>query len=111
MLEPRAWQLRVGLATAHALLLVVDARGNAKLKPDVHLYFADRYFRLARHHHRRGNTRRENVLLEKARRHLDLGGGDPLPPAAALAMPVPRRPTFVEAIGWWDETPPPNNAA
>src|ERR1041385_1384661 len=109
--ESKAWRLRIDLATAHALLLVVDARGNAKLKPDVHLYFADRYSRLAPHHRRRGNARRANVLLGKARRHFHLGGGDPRPPAAALAMPAPRRPTFVEAIGFWDDVPPPNNAA
>jgi len=50
-------------------------------------------------------------LEAKAKRYLDLGGGDPRPPAAALAMPIPPRPSFTAAIGFPAEKPPPNDAA
>jgi hypothetical protein len=105
--DPTAWQLRVDLMTTHALLLVIAARRNAALRPEVHRYFADRYARLAHHHRRRGNARRANALLARSLRHWHLGGGDPVPPRAALAMPVPRCPTFVEAIGFWPDDAPP----
>ena len=108
--DPTVWGLRADLMTTHALLLIVAARNDADLRPEVHRYFADRYARLAHYHRRRGNTRRANALFAKSLRHWHRGGGDPAPPAAALAMPVPRRPTFVEAIGFRPDEPPPDAA-
>jgi len=102
----------VDIATTHTLLFIVAVRSNVSLRPEVHRYFADRYARLAYHYRRRGNARRANSLLTKSLKHYALGGGDPLPPAAALAMPVPRCPTFMEAVGCHsgDEPRPPEAA-
>lgn len=110
-IEPSAWQLRVDLLTTRALLLVIATRKHAALRPEVHQYFADRYARLAHYHRRRGHAKRANALLAKSLRHWHMGGGDPVPPAAALAMPHPRRPTFVEAIGFRRDEQPPDDAA
>jgi hypothetical protein len=104
--EPSAWQLRVDLLTTRALLLVVRARGDESLRPEVHRYFADRYARLAHYHRRLRHAARANALWAKSLRHWHLGGGDPIPPTAALAMPIPRRPTFARAMGAGFEEPP-----
>jgi len=61
--EPTAWALRADLITARALLLLVAARRDVALRPEVHRYFADRYARLANHYRRRGDARRANALL------------------------------------------------
>src|SRR2546422_11359499 len=98
-MEATVWQLRFDLASARALLWVAPASGTGEVEPDVHLYLGDRYRRLADHHFRHGRRGRAERLDAKARWHLRLGGGDDLPPAAALAMPVPPRPTFTRAIG------------
>lgn len=92
--EPTAWALRFDLLTTQAILLIVAARRDVELQPHVHLYLADRYRRLARHHEVPRHLRRAEVLLAKSYWHLKLGGGDRPPPAAALAMPAPRRPTI-----------------
>jgi hypothetical protein len=101
--EPSAWQLRVDLLTTHALLLVVRARGDESLRPEVHRYFADRYASLAHYQRRLGHTGRANALWAKSLRHWHWGGGDPIPPTAALAMPIP---TFTRAIGSRFDEPP-----
>ena len=67
---------------------------------------ADRYARLAHHHRRLGHAGRANSLWAKSLRHWHWGGGDPIPPTAALAMPIPRRPTFARAMGSGSNGPP-----
>jgi hypothetical protein len=96
--EPSPWHLRWDVATTWALVRFVAPFGDRSLRPEVHLFLADRYGKLAQHHRRSGNTRRASVLERKALEHLRLGGGD-LPPAVAVAMPVPRPPRSVNAIG------------
>jgi hypothetical protein len=59
----------------------------------------------------RGSVRRARLLRAKAERHFRASGWDPLPPAAAMAMPIPQRPTFTEAIGWRTRSDPPDDAA
>jgi hypothetical protein len=109
--DPTAWRLRLDLAVAHALLIVVSARRNTKLRPEVHLYFADRYGRLGAHYRQRRNEKKATALIAQACRHLHLAGGDGPPPSVALAMPRPRRPSFIEAIGLWYEKPSQDDAA
>jgi hypothetical protein len=55
----------------------------------VHLFLADRYGRLAKHHHRLGHEERARVLDRKAETHFRLGGGIEPSPAAAMALPRP----------------------
>jgi hypothetical protein len=109
MADSSAWRLRLDLFTAQAILLT--ARRDVDLQPHVHLYLADHYRRLAWHHQQHGRVQRAQRLAIKASRHSCLGGGDEPPPAAALAMPVPRRPTFTQAIGRWSDEEPPDPAA
>ncbi len=84
------WQLRADLASARFLLWVASAGRSGELRPEVHLYLYDRYWRLAIHYEQRGKTRRARQLRIKAERHFQLSGHDGPPFAAAMAMPVPR---------------------
>ena len=96
--EGSVWQVRWDIASTWALVRFVDPLGNRELRPEVHLFLADRYERLAEHHRRAGRSRRARTLEQKAQEHFRLGGGD-LPPAVAAAMPASPRTTSVRAIG------------
>jgi hypothetical protein len=95
---PSVWQVRWDIASTWALVRFVSPLGGRELRPEVHLFLAVRYGRLADHHRRAGRLGRARALEGKAQEHLRLGGGD-LPPAVAVAMPVPSRRTSVRAIG------------
>ena len=97
--EPSAWHLRWDIASTWALVRFVSPLGGRALRPEVHVFLADRYRRLAEHHRKAGDHRRASVLDRKAEEHLHLGGGDEPPPAVAVAMPVPTSPVSVEAVG------------
>ena len=97
--QPSALHLRWDIASTWALVRFVSPLGSRALRPEVHLFLADRYGRLAEHHRKAGHHRRALVLERKAEEHLRLGGGDEPPPAVAVAMPVPRSPVPVDAIG------------
>ena len=96
--EPSPWRLRFDIGSTLALVWIANPTGRRPLNPEVHLYLADRYGRLARHHRLRGNTRRGARLEREAEHHFDLGGGDPPRHAAAMAMGIPETPTFVDAV-------------
>ena len=66
---------------------------------EVHFYVGDRYWRLAEHYERRGWTKTAKRFRLQAEHHLRLSGWNDPPPAVALAMEVPRRPTLTKAIG------------
>ena len=102
--EPSAWHLRWDVASTWMLVRFVNPFGDRPLRPEVHLFLADRYGRLAQHHRRAGRERRALVLERKAEEHLRLGGGD-LPPAVAVAMPVPRPGVLTNAVGVPPEEP------
>lgn len=72
---------------------------DVELTPGAHLYFADRYLRLARVHRRVGRVARAVVLENKARAHLEQSGDDGPPFAAAMAMPRPTRFIRTDAVG------------
>ena len=92
------WQLRWDIASTWALVRFVRPFGQGELRPEVHLFLADRYHWLAHHHRRAGDALRASALERKAQEHLRLGGGD-LPPAVAAAMPVPAPLARVNAVG------------
>jgi len=96
--EPSPWRLRFDIGSTLALVWIANPTGRRLLIPDVHLYLADRYGLLARHHRLRGNIRRAARFEKKAERHFELGGGEPPRPAAAVAMAIPRTPTLVDAV-------------
>lgn len=92
------WRLRADLLTMQGLLLIVRARRVGQLRPEVHLYLYDRYWRLADYYERRGKRQRASRLRAKAAAHFGQTGHDGPPFAAALAMPVPRPPMSTWAV-------------
>jgi hypothetical protein len=94
---PSAWRLRGDVLLGRVLLVVAGTATDGDVHPDVYLYLADRYRRLADHHFRRGRRVRADRLAAAATRYGALGGWDP-PPGAALAMPLPRCPSFTAAV-------------
>ena len=68
------------------------------MRPEVHLYLYDRYWRLAVHHERQGKLYRAAILRAQAEKHYREAGHDGPPFAAALAMPRPRMFRSVEAV-------------
>lgn len=66
---------------------VATRRPGAELTPEAHRFFHDRYSRLADWHRRHGHLEKAERLLEKAKVHGDIPGGDGPPYAAAMALP------------------------
>ena len=90
--------LRLDLMTAKALVWVASVGRDAELTSEAHIYFFDRYRRLAECHRRRGHTARARRLQAIADEHLALGGGDGPPYAAAMGMPRPAQWLTTDAI-------------
>ncbi len=96
--EPSPWRLRFDIGSILALVWIANPTGRKHLNPEVHLYLADRYGRLARHYQLRGNPRRAARFDSKAEHHFELGGGYPPRPAVAMAMAIPKPPIFLDAV-------------
>ena len=112
MSDESVFRLRLDLTIALALLVVAKAGRPGRPNPDVCFYLGDRYQHLAEHYRRRRKYKKANLLRRKAKFYLAGSGSDPEPPyTAATAMPVPKRPSFVAAIGWRRRNGSPNDAA
>ena len=94
-----AWRLRADLLSTRALLWMAGAGRWGDVRPEVHLYLYDRYWRLSVHHERQGRPSRAAVLRAKAEKHYRESGHAGPPFAAALAMPRPNVFRTVEAVG------------
>jgi hypothetical protein len=92
------WSLAADLAAARVLTWVATVGKDASLTPEAHLYFFDRYRRLARYHRERGRRARAARLEERADQHHRAAGGTPPPYAAAMAMPRPPRWIVTDAV-------------
>jgi hypothetical protein len=104
------WSLRLDLASAKLLVWMASVGREAELRPEAHLYFFDRYSRLAQAYRRRGREAKARVYSAKAEEHYRAGGGDGPPYAAAMGMPRPRRLVTTDARS--DRSlPPPDDAA
>jgi hypothetical protein len=90
--------LRLDLATTKILVWVASMGRDAELTGEAHIYFFDRYQRLADYHRRRGHNSRAARLQAKADEHYRLGGGDGPPYAAAMGMPRPRQWFATDAV-------------
>ena len=82
-----AWSLSLDLVSARLLVWVASVGRDAELTPDVHIYFFDRYRRLAQYHRAHGRLEKARRLQAKADDHYRAGGGEGPPYAAAMAMP------------------------
>ena len=71
------------------LVWLISADREDELRPEAHLFFFDRYQRLAQHHRVRGRVVKAQRQQAKADEHYRAGGGDGPPYAAAMAMPRP----------------------
>jgi len=90
--------LSADVLSARVLVWVVSAGREAELTPEAHLFFFDRYQRLAQYHRVRGRVGRAQVLQAKADEHYHAGAGDGPPYAAAMAMPRPPRFIRTDAV-------------
>ena len=95
--EDAVWPLRQELLWAHALVWIAQHARGGELLPEVHLFFADRYGRLARCYSRRGNTRKARLYDDLAAFHWNASGPNQ-PEANAAVMPVPARPSLTRAV-------------
>jgi hypothetical protein len=111
MAEESILKLHADLAWILTLVWIAKAGRSGEPQPKVHYYLGDRYWRLSERYKTRGSVRRARLVRAKAEQHLSASGWDPLPPAAAMSMPIPKRPTFIEAIGWHIHSDPPDDAA
>jgi hypothetical protein len=91
--------LQLDLMTAKALVWAVSVGRDAELTSEAHIFFFDRYRRLAEYHRGRGHAARARRLQAKADEHYRLGGGDGPPYAAAMGMPRPRHWVATDAVG------------
>jgi hypothetical protein len=91
------WSLSLDLLSAKVLVWVAKAGRDAELTPDAHLYFFDRYTRLAELYRARGGLSKASRLQAKAREHYPGDGGPPY--AAAMAMSRPTRLIKTNAVG------------
>ena len=93
------WALVADLSSAKVLVWVASVGRDAELTPGAHLYFFDRYRRLAQYHRTHGRQAKGRRLQAKADEHYRAGGGIGGPPyAAAMAMSRPRRFTRTEVF-------------
>jgi hypothetical protein len=90
--------LLLDLVAAKLLVWVASVGRDAELTPDAHLFFADRYQRLAAHHLRRGRLLKAERDQQRAIEHLDAGGFDGPPFAAAMAMHRPKQLIITNAV-------------
>ena len=79
--------LVVDLLSAKAMVWAASVGRDADLKPEAHVYFFDRYSRLAEYHRARGRLDKARRLQRKADDHYRASGGFDVPPyGAAMGM-------------------------
>lgn len=98
--------LRADLVAARVLVWTASRGRSVALTSEAHLFFFDRYQRLAAYHRRRGHPQRAAQLQAKADEHRQHTGGDGPPYTAAIGMPRPRQWVVTDAIGTSSPHPP-----
>jgi len=87
------------LLSARALVWLATIRTDGELTRDAHLFFFDRYRRLAQWHRAHGKAARARHFEARAEDHYRSAGGDGPPYAAAMGMPRPFHFVQTTAIG------------
>ncbi len=100
------WSLRADLLSAKVLVWIASVGREGELTPEAHVYFWDRYRRLASCYRSRGRIRAAERAEAKATEH---GEEDGPPYAAAMAMARPRRFFVTDAVS--KRHLPPDDAA
>ncbi|HEX2458131.1 MAG TPA: hypothetical protein VHI99_30830 [Vicinamibacterales bacterium] len=90
--------LVVDLLSAKAMVWAVRIGRDADLKPEAHVYFFDRYSRLAEYHRARGRLAKARRFQLKADEHYRASGGFDGPPYAAAMGMRPSRFTRTNAV-------------
>ena len=90
--------LSADVFSARLLVWVASVGRDAELTPEAHLFFFDRYCRLAEYHRVRGRAGKAARLQARADEHYDASGSDGPPYAAAMAMPRPARFISTDAV-------------
>jgi hypothetical protein len=83
------WGLRLDLVSAKVLLLLGSSPSDEDLEPSVHLFFYDRYWRLAVLHEAAGRNERAAMLRAGAEYHFAFCRGGPPDQAATARAPRP----------------------
>jgi hypothetical protein len=96
--RPCLWRWEILSTRLLANMFLMFQRTEVELQPAVHLFLADRYWRLAAHYEKCNNRRRAAQLDAKARWHHEQGGGDDLRPAASAATARPRPNRILEVV-------------
>ncbi len=93
------WKLTLDLWSAKVIVWAASVGRDAVLTREAHLYFFDRYSRLADEHRARGHIGKAARFQRRADEHFQDAGGDGPPYAAAIAMPRPGAFIRVNAVG------------
>src|SRR6185436_6763273 len=102
---------RADVAFGHGLRVLASG-SLAEARPEICLFLADRYWRLADWHAGKRHERRAHRLRARGDRFWVEGGGqDPPPLAVAAAMPIPQRPSITRAVATRFRSPGPPDAA
>jgi len=110
--QSSALRLRIDILVAQLLLVVAKAGKSGEPNSDVCYYLGDRYWRLAEYCRGRGASGKARDFQAKAEWYLrESGWWNGGPYGGALAMPIPKRPSFTAAIGWRTRQGPPDDAA
>jgi hypothetical protein len=107
-----ALRLRIDIFLAHLLLVMAKAGKSGEPNAEVCFYLGDCCWRLAECDRGKGAIAKARTLQTKAESYLRQSGwwnGGPY--GGAMAMPIPKRPTFAAAIGWRHQEGPPDDAA
>jgi hypothetical protein len=109
------WKLHGDLITARLLLWIAGAGRTGDPTPDAHRYLANLYAAFAECYKQDNNFVAVRKYSTNAAFHFRLAGPeidpDNNPPAAALAMPIPKRLIFTDAVSRIHIDNPPDGAA
>ena len=110
--QSSALRLRFDILVARLLLVVAKAGKSGEPNSDVCYYLGYHYWRLADCYRLSGVSAKASEFQAKAEWYLrESGWWNGGPYGGALAMPIPKRPTFTAAIGWRSRQGPPDDAA
>lgn len=109
-MEHSHWLLSLDLASARVLVWFASFGREVELTRQAHLYFFDRYSRLAEHHRAHGHAAKARYFRAKADEHRVVEFDHEPPFSAAMAMPRPRRFVYTDAVGR-HRLDPPDDAA